>query len=220
MPLKITFLITVDISEPPADGISLKEKKWHNLRQRKHYRRDYKTVHKLLMIEALTSHCHSAQCCLNTSYALMNFISYKVSELAKQQYLWFTERAQEQFLALQLCSAIELLSYSTNYVPNCCPFVAPPVSGMHSSVLNIKGSYSTLLPYWSSNCRENAGDVEEWESRAYQSSLKFSHLKVRGLKVSCCSWSTGYCKDSQVRYYATLKKKEGPLSITFSCPCF
>lgn len=27
MPLKITFLITVDISEPPADGISLKEKK-------------------------------------------------------------------------------------------------------------------------------------------------------------------------------------------------
>lgn len=26
MPLKITFLITVDISEPPADGISLKEK--------------------------------------------------------------------------------------------------------------------------------------------------------------------------------------------------
>lgn len=27
MPLKITFLITFDISEPPADGISPKEKK-------------------------------------------------------------------------------------------------------------------------------------------------------------------------------------------------
>lgn len=32
MRLKITFLITVDISEPPADGISLKEKKSNKIR--------------------------------------------------------------------------------------------------------------------------------------------------------------------------------------------
>lgn len=34
MLLKITFLITVDISEPPADGISLKEKKTNIIRDR------------------------------------------------------------------------------------------------------------------------------------------------------------------------------------------
>lgn len=62
MPLKITFLITVDISEPPADGISLKEKEkttpQHNSRPRIHSRRK-STVHKLLLIEALNSHCYS-----------------------------------------------------------------------------------------------------------------------------------------------------------------
>lgn len=175
MPLKITFLITVDISEPPADGISLKEKKWHNLRQRKHYKRDCKTVHKLLLIEALTSHCHSPQFCLNTFHALMNFISSKVSEIAKQQYSQFTGRVQEQFLTLQLSSAIELPFYSTTRDPNLCPWWFLQCQGCTPRCwyLQCKGRCLTLLPTWSSNGRENAGDAEEGESRECErSSLK------------------------------------------------
>lgn len=143
MLLKITFLITVDISEPPADGISLKEKKTNIIRDRENTIEETVKQFTSYYWQRHWLHIATHQFCLNTSLTLINLISHKISEIAKQQYFWFPERVQEQILMPSF--AIALLYCSTTSNPNLCLSALPPVSGS-SSGLNTFNGIGSFLP--------------------------------------------------------------------------